>query len=261
MNPAMVVLLSCLSGLHAAGEAAPSPVRAIRYLERQFAKHGLAFDRTTSNKSTRSTDGTALEASHRAVWGEDPKSRLMEGLVLLSPDKRRGRGLLVWVKEAPRNVWTHRVVTAVTFTPQSSWRIWALSAESLAQYQTTPRHGERQNSQLPPTPIEFHLEEFEDGPPTPAQVFHPKLGLAWVVNALQDDREEPAPPGQTWGTHARGESIDLPASAFGAAVFVIREKSRVWFRLGRDLFVADEGDWDSWVRAYGPTRGRGPTKS
>jgi len=250
MKPALPFFLLLASVSWVTLVAQGSPEKAMHYLEPMFNKKGLCFDRSKILGEVRSSSDPNFQDSKHSIWGKDPTTGVLEGLVLFSPNKANQRGVLVWVKEGPSGTWIHREVTSVKFAPDSTWRVWALSADSLAQYQSKNYIHPGQNTKIPPAPIEFHLDDSEDSLSNPAQIFHPRLGVALVVSWIQDDRKDPAPRGQTWATHARGESTDLPATAFKRARLVLRQSDRVWFRLDKQLYVADEGDWDSWVKTY-----------
>lgn len=251
MIRALVFLCLLVNCLCAHLIAQSSPDLAIQHLESVYGNKGLYFDRTKISPEKGQPQEFKILISTQTVWGKDPETGALEGLVLFTPIRGRKDGLLVWVKERLDGRWAHRKVRSVQFSPGCNWRVWALSAEMLATYQEGVHFLSGQDIKLPAAPIEFHLDESDDGLSNPAQVFHPSLGLAAVVNGIQDDSNSPVPSGQKWGTHARGESLDLPSSSFKRSRSVLRQRCRVWFRLDKELFVADASSWDSWTSSFG----------
>jgi hypothetical protein len=200
-----------------------------------------------SGKALRSAKAYALrhrlEAAQDAdhwVWGKDPRHGQWEALALLLSPGDRPDGCVLRIFPV-RAGWACQRVTFVGRSHGEVLHISALNAEILTESWCPPLlPGQR--GDIPAVPIEYHLGSEQRS--SPASVFHPRLGLATVVNSLEDDSKDPAPSGQQWGTHARGESIDLPGSAVRkCAKRLTRWGGRVWFRLDGELYAICEQDW------------------
>ncbi len=179
------------------------------------------------------------------LWGRDPVTGAWEALAVLVPRAGSDRGRIVRLHPGPRSGWRLQRVGEVRIDPELPGRLHALDAETLAEDGGCPALRPGQDPKVPAAPLEFHFEaDLEKGLSSPAEIVHPRWGLATVVNAIVDDRKDPAPPGQAWATHARGESTDLPLSAFGKGVKVLdRWAGRVWFKVDGQLYAICAGRW------------------
>lgn len=180
------------------------------------------------------------------LWGRDPVTGAWEALAILQPPPASVRGRIVRLHRDRRGGWQLQRVGEVHLDDQMPGRLHAMDAEALLDYGGCPPLRPGQDPKVPAAPLEFHFEPDaeEAGLPSPAEIFHPRHGLATVVNAIVDDRKNPSPPGQAWATHGRGESTDLPLSAFHKGVKVLdRWRGRVWFRLDGQLYALCEEGW------------------
>jgi hypothetical protein len=194
------------------------------------------------------------------LWGRDPVTGAWEALAILRPPPASTRGRIVRLHRDRSGRWHLQRVGEVQIDAQMPGRLHAMDAESLAEYGGCPALRPGQDPKVPAAPLEFHYEpDTEDlGLPSPADIFHPRFGLATVVNAIVDDRKDPSPPGQAWSTHGRGESTDLPLSAFHKGVKVLdRWRGRVWFRVNGQLYALCE---DAWQAPWPKVEPRDPSK-
>lgn len=180
------------------------------------------------------------------LWGRDPVTGAWEAMAVLAPRPGSDGGRIVRLHRDRGGAWHLQRVSEVQIDPKRPGHLHALDAETLADFGGCPPLRPGQDPRIPAAPLEFHFEpDSEDGGlASPAAIFHPRLGVATVVNAIIDDRKDPAPAGQTWSTHGRGESTDLPLSALQEGVKVLdRWRGRVWFRLGGNLYALCASEW------------------
>lgn len=194
------------------------------------------------------------------LWGMDPRSGAWEALALLTPPSGKGTALLVRLFQVRVGRWRWQRVGSAEVDLDLPGHLRALAARDLFEWGGCPTLRRGQDPRVPAAPIEFHFEPDDEGTglASPAEVFHPVHGLAIVVNTVVDDRKDPAPPGQTWATHGRGESTDLPLSAFNHGARVVdRWAGRVWFRLDGQLYAICKSEWKApWPKVEPSSRGR-----
>jgi len=222
-------------GLTLLGQPAPLVSRAIDWIQAQAGKKDLQI----------------APGSGQILWGQDSTTQRWEALVLLSPKGKTIPSQLVRLFQNAKGKWRMQLVPRIPEDLKVPLCLKALPAGILAESYGGPPLHVGQDPAVPSVPLEFHLNDCEDeGLPNPAEIFHPRFGLALVVNAIVDDSKDPSLEGQRWATHGRGESTDLPLSALHSGVRVVdRWQGRVWFRMGTDLFAICAEGWRApWPR-------------